>query len=146
MKSAALGKPLLLTFAAALAVYALTYTWIEHRRTRQGPWEVSFEVQTGTPSVVIVQPSLGIQNVRLVFAGQKFATNYAERVSFSQARPVPFDVPFGRCVFLDPLFLPGTVVLELFGHEIQLMARVLTLDKAEHPWRSGETITLQHAL
>jgi hypothetical protein len=51
-------------------------------------------------------------------------------------------VPFGQCVFQDAQTLPGTVVFELFGHEIQLLPRVLTIDRVEHPWHSGETITL----
>jgi hypothetical protein len=46
-------------------------------------------------------------------------------------------VPFGKCVFLDTTFLPGTVVLDLFGHEVQLLPRVLTIDHVEHAWHSG---------
>jgi hypothetical protein len=45
-------------------------------------------------------------------------------------------------VFQDTTFLPGTVVIQTFGHEIQLLPRVLTLDRAEHPWRPGEVIFL----
>ncbi len=44
--------------------------------------------------------------------------------------------------FMDTTSLPGTVVLKLFGHEIQLMPRVLTVDKKERPWRSEETLAL----
>ena len=73
-------------------------------------------------------------------------TNVTQTLEFSQARAVPFDVPFGKCVFLDPLFLPGTVTFEMFGHEIQLLPRVLTIDKVEHPWRNGETIRLHEPL
>jgi hypothetical protein len=53
---------------------------------------------------------------------------------------VPFDVPFGKCVFMDTTFLPGTLAFELFGHEIQLIPRVLTIDKQEQPWRSNVII------
>jgi hypothetical protein len=49
-------------------------------------------------------------------------------------------------VFLDTTFLPGTVALSLFGHEVQLLPRVLTIDKVEKAWRSGETISLQQAV
>jgi hypothetical protein len=45
-------------------------------------------------------------------------------------------------VFLDTVFLPGTIVLVMFGHQIQLMPRVLTIDGVEHPWRAGENIKL----
>jgi hypothetical protein len=30
----------------------------------------------------------------------------------------------------------------MFGHEIELLPRVLILDRKEHPWKSDETITL----
>jgi hypothetical protein len=40
------------------------------------------------------------------------------------------------------MYLPGTVTLELFGHEIELLPRVLIIDRKEHPWKSGTTISL----
>jgi hypothetical protein len=41
---------------------------------------------------------------------------------------------------MDATSLPGTVAFELFGHEIQLLPRVLTIDNQERPWRSNEII------
>jgi hypothetical protein len=41
---------------------------------------------------------------------------------------------------MDTTFLPGTIVIDLFGHEIQLIPRVLTIDKTDFPWESGKTI------
>jgi hypothetical protein len=38
--------------------------------------------------------------------------------------------------------LPGTVTLRLFGHEIELLPRVLIIDRKEHPWKAGDTIRL----
>jgi len=55
---------------------------------------------------------------------------------------VPFEVPFGHCVFLDPLFLPGKAVLEIAGHEIQIMPRKLMLDGVEHSWSATNAFTL----
>jgi hypothetical protein len=43
------------------------------------------------------------------------------------------------------LFLPGTVTLKLFGHEIQLIPRTLTINQVERPWQNGETVVLQAA-
>jgi hypothetical protein len=43
---------------------------------------------------------------------------------------------------MDTTFLPGTIAFVLFGHEIQLIPRVITLDKQERSWQSGETIVL----
>ena len=55
---------------------------------------------------------------------------------------MPYEVPFGNCVFMDTTFLPGTVTLQLFGHEIELLPRVLVIDRQEHSWRPGNTIAL----
>lgn len=129
-----------LIFVFVLIAYFGAFTWIQHRRVVKGPWVVTFTTESGAPALVLNQPALGIRDVRIVFADERAATNVT--LEFAQAREVPFDVPFGKCVFLDPLFLPGTVALEAFGHQIQFLPRVLTIDGSEHPWRSGETIQL----
>jgi hypothetical protein len=50
--------------------------------------------------------------------------------------------PFGSVKFLDTTVLPGTVTLDLFGHEVELLPRTLIVDKREHPWSSGQRIEL----
>src|SRR5258708_5713870 len=138
------AKHFILTFLIALAVYAVFYYGIEHRRTRKGPWQVAFKrSETGEPTFVIDQPALGISNVRIQFAAETlFATNLPVTLAFSQPREVPYNLPFGRCVFMDTTFLPGTVTFQLFGHEIELLPRVMIIDHEEHAWRSGEVLTL----
>ena len=126
----------------ALVLYLVSYNWIEHRRTRNGPWEVRFAVESETPAIIIAQPKLQIQNVRIAFPGQIIATNFSATMTFAQARQWPFDVPFGKVIFLDTTFLPGNVTFELFGHEIQLLPRVLTIDRKEIPWQSDTNISL----
>ena len=127
MKSDGILKHVAAAFGIALVVYSVAYTGIEHRRTRQGPWRVVFTNDvSGAPAILIDQPRLTITNV-------------------GEPRPVPWDVPFGKCVFTDTTSLPGTIVFELFGHEIQLLPRVLTIDKSERPWHSNETIVLSRA-
>lgn len=127
-----------------MAAYAALYYAIEHRRASKGPWEVTFtESESGAPAILINQTALGITNIQVSFAGAEASlTNATVKLTFAQARKTPFDVPYGRCVFLDTVSLPGTVVLEMFGHQIQLMPRVLTIDGVERPWNSGETICL----
>jgi len=142
MKPSGLLRHLATASIFAVTAYALSYGWIQHRRVAKGPWQVTFTSQSGAPAIVVNQPALPIQDVRIVFAGEPAGASPDQTLEFSETRPVPFEVPGGQCVFLDPLFLPGTVVLDLFGHEIQLMPRVLTIDKVEHPWRPRETITL----
>lgn len=149
MKSKVLLKQLAAVFVAALAVYVIAYTGIERRRARNGPWRLAFTNDaSGAPAVLINQPKLGITNVLIIFPGETMPaqTNATALLAPEQPLPVPFATPFGQCVFLDLTSLPGTIVLELFGHEIQLLPRVLTIDKAEQPWRSGARLPLEPVL
>jgi hypothetical protein len=132
----------LVVFAAVALGYFLGFGWIEHRRQRNGPWQVTFRTDFGQPTLVVHQPELQLTNITIRFAGITSPARAAQTIRFEPGRPVPCDLPFGRCVFLDVLFLPGTVVCQVFGHEIQLMPRTLTIDGAERPWQSGEIIEL----
>ena len=138
------AKHFILAFFIALGVYAVFYYGIEHRRTRKGPWQVAFlRSESDEPILVIVQPALGISNVQIRFAAEALpATNPPATLAFSQPREVPYDVPFGKCVFMDTTFLPGTVTFDLVGHEIELLPRVMIVDHNEHSWTSGEVLTL----
>lgn len=142
MKRGKLAVQVISVFVGCVIGYAVVFGWIEHRRVFKGPWLVSFTQENGQPVVVVNQPTLGVTNVSFRFQAAMSPTNAPQRMEFSAARQVPFDVPFGQCVFQDTTFLPGTVALKLFGHEIQFMPRMLTVDKVERPWRSGETIEL----
>jgi hypothetical protein len=44
---------------------------------------------------------------------------------------------------MDTTFLPGTLTLRAFGHEIEFLPRVMIIDHEEHPWKPGETIELR---
>jgi hypothetical protein len=168
MKREGLAKHFILAFLLALVGYIIFYQTIEHRRTRKGPWQVTFtRSSAGTPTITIAQSRLGITNVQLSFPGEILpatnaagalvyeqahlnspATNHESPITallFSQPRPVPYDVPFGKCVFMDTTFLPGTITFDLFGHEIELLPRVLIIDRQEHRWQPDLTITLPHA-
>ena len=141
MKTSGLLRQLGVAFTVALAAYVGLFCGIEGCRARRGPWQVTFTNSVaGAPMLAVNQPKLGITNVHLLFAGVSASTNPSVTLKFAQARPVPFDVPFGKCVFLDTLSLPGTVVLDLFGHEVQLLPRVLVIDRVEQAWRSASTL------
>ncbi len=135
-------RQFLIVFVIAAAAYAVLFSVIEKMRLRKGPWQVTFGQAEGTPAIVVDQPRLGITNVTLVFEGQLADRHAIQRppFRFSEAHPVPFDVPYGRVIFLDTTVLPGTVTMQLFGHEIEFIPRVLVLDHSEHAWRSGEVI------
>jgi hypothetical protein len=147
MRSDNPARHFIIPFLIAVAIYAISYSWIEHRRARNGPWSVAFtNAPAGMPEIVINQAKIGVTNVQIVFPGETMApTNTQRTILFGQARAVPFDVPFGKCVFMDPTFLPGTLTFRLFGHEIELLPRVLMLDHHEHPWKNGEIISLPAA-
>ena len=147
MKSDNPIKHFAFAFAIAVAIYFIAYSSIEHRRTRKGPWQVTFATSTnGEPRMIIDQPTLHLENVEIVFAGEVAAfTNNLTTLQFSQPRQVPYEVPFGKCIFMDTTFLPGTLTFQFFGHEIELLPRVMIIDHREQPWRSGSTITLSRS-
>jgi hypothetical protein len=83
---------------------------------------------------------MGITNLTFVFAGERLAqSNLASTVVFDSPKT---NVPFGKVVFLDTTFLPGTVTFELFGHEIELLPRTLVVNLKEVPWKSGAIFKL----
>lgn len=137
-------KQVILVFASALLLYVAVYSIDRHLRLRNGPWEVTFTTETGgLPAIVVAQPKLNLGNLKIVFAGESSsATGLPQRVFFD--RPAQ-RVPFGECIFDDLMYLPGTATLNLFGHEIELLPRVLIINHQEHPWASGTTIKLSPA-
>ena len=134
-------KHFLAGFALCAVFYLVSFHGIEHFRVRKGPWQITFTADAGAPAIAINQPKLGIRNVKLTFPGAT-ATNVMETIAFDTARPVPFDVPGGQCVFLDTISLPGNVTLQIRGHQIQLLPRTLTIDHREQPWKSDAVFPL----
>lgn len=145
MQSERALKHFILALALALAGYVVFYTAIEHRRTRKGPWVVTFTTSpAGAPALWITQKHLGISNVTISFRTPVPVHDpVAATVGFSNAQAVPYNLPLGRCVFMDTTFLPGTVTMQLFGHEIELLPRVLVIDRKEHAWNSSSRIELK---
>lgn len=135
-------KRLPLVFAITVAIYLAAFYGIEHMRSRKGPWFVGYETDgQGRPTIVVNQPSLGISNVRIIFAEETAPTDFrSATVTFTAPEQVPFAQPFGECFFQDLTFLPGTVTLRPFpGHEIELLPRALYVNRREQAWVSGAT-------
>lgn len=142
MKSDGFLKHLIAASALALLLYAGLYAGIEHRRAQKGPWMVTFTNDaSGAAAIRIDEPKLGITNFQVIFPAQ---TNFHSPavVVFNKPKVPPFDLPFGQCIFMDTTFLPGTIVVSLFDHEIQLIPRTLTADKIEIPWQSNTNVFL----
>jgi hypothetical protein len=100
----------------------------------------------GTPAVEIHQHRLGISNVVVRFAGESLTNPPSVAlpciVAFDKPRR---NVPFGRVIFDDLMYLPGTVVLHCFGHEVQMLPRCLYLNRREHPWNETREFRLTPA-
>ena len=140
------AKHFAIAFLIAIAIYTVFYQFIEHRRNRKGPWEVTFMNNvSGDPQLLINQPFLGITNVQLTFVGAVKPTVVGSTVIFDKPRQVPYEVPFGKCIFMDTTFLPGTATFQFFGHEIELLPRIIMIDHEEHPWVSKSVTVLTQA-
>jgi hypothetical protein len=141
MKPARPLKHFIAAFILTLIAYAVCFHLIEHRRTENGPWRVTFASAGGdsAPCLIIDEPGLNIAGLKITFPGHTApATNAV--IIFNHPQEVPFPLPFGDCVFMDALTLPGTVVVAAFGHEVQMLPRVLTVDKKEFPWQSNTNL------
>lgn len=131
-----LGTVFVITLVAYVGLYALD-TWV---RTRRGPWIVSFERDAvGAPALRISQPTLGVQDVRVLFPGES-ATNMPAVIRFDRPSQA---VPWGTVVFSDTTYLPGTITLQAFGHEVELLPRALFLNRRAVVWQSGQTHELR---
>jgi hypothetical protein len=144
MKSSGPLKHFALAFLIAVVVYAAFYNGIEHRRTFRGPWRVAFTNNAaGFPELVVSQPKLRITNLTIDFSNEKLPLiNSNSLMVFDIPHEVPLPVPFGQCIFMDTTFLPGTVTFNIFGHEIELLPRVLIINKKEYPWQSRTNVTI----
>ena len=138
-KSEGILKHFVVAFVLALLCYVFSYGCDRHLRLRKGPWELTFKSDAeGVPVLVINQTAIGITNVVIRIEGKTMGQS-PETIEFTG----PGDsVPFGEILFFDTTYLPGTLTLELFGHEVEMMPRTLVLNFEEHPWVSGEEIVL----
>jgi hypothetical protein len=139
MKPGITAKSVALLFLAVLVLYLGSFYGLEHLRHRKGGWVAEFRAAPdGTPAFVVSQPFLGLSNVTLLLHGEE-VTNSPGRVIFDRVKQ---PVPFGRVLYEDLTFLPGVVTFDLYGHEIELVPRVLAADRHAIPWRSGLTVDL----
>lgn len=132
----------LLVGLVTLIGYAAVFAWVENNRRKNGPWEITFTRLDNSPALLVNHAKLGLTNITIVFLDAIAPANLPATIRFEHGRVAPFDLPFGKCVFLDTLFLPGTVTVKVFGHEIQAMPRTMTIDHIEHAWLPGEKILL----
>lgn len=139
MKSGITPRSIVAVFVGVALFYFATFYGMEYLRGRKGPWELDFQPHhPGAPALVISEPALGVKDVTILFHGES-ATNASGVIRFDRVERAP---GFGRLLFHDLTFLPGVLTFDFFGHEIELLPRVLVVNKREIPWRPGETIDL----
>jgi hypothetical protein len=138
-------RSIAITFVVALLFYVLAYGWLTRRQTTRGPWEVAFTTNAaGFAQLAITQPALGISNIHVTLSGERpDATNTLGTVRFENPK---MPVPFGRMIFDDLMFLPGTVTLDVFGHEVELLPRTLVLNRKAVGWTNGAAHVLEAAM
>ncbi len=135
-------KHVLTACAIAVALYVIAFWGCQTIRIHRGPWEVTFRPETAKgPAIVINQPHLGISNLMIVFRNEKPPPLEGPKtVAFNKPTK---SIPFGEWIFDDLMYLPGTVTLQMFDHEIELLPRTLIVDRKEIPWESDKTIVLE---
>lgn len=139
IQSEGIFKHIFFAFVLALLGYVFFYGLDRHLRLHKGPWELTFRVQAdGTPMLIIHQSALGIDGVMLRFEGE-IAQTFEGKVAFEGPNS---QVPFGKIIFFDTTYLPGTLTLDIFGHKVEMMKRALVLNFQEHTWQSGKVISL----
>jgi hypothetical protein len=141
MKRDNLLKHASVAFVFALGLYLMAFYGIERARQIKGPWHVTFKSdERGQPSITVSQPQMKVADLQLLFQGEKIQqTNLSETIIFDSPKT---NIPFGKIIFFDTTFLPGTITFDLFGHEIELLPRVLGVNRKEVPWKSDTTIQL----
>ena len=134
-------KHVALVGVIAVVGYFSLYALDTHLRARKGPWEVTFAVETnGTPFLLVNQPALGVRDVKVRFTGEhSLLTNAPVTVRFTEPNTRP---AFGELRFQDATYLPGTVTLLAFNHEVEFIQRGLVLDRQERAWQPGLTVEL----
>jgi len=136
-----LPRHLAIAFGLALLIYAAFFSCDQRLRHRKGGWEVTFSTNSaGLPALTVNQSNLGIANVQIVVRGETLSNAVsATRISFDKPQQ---SIPFGKTKFEDLTYLPGSVVFDLFGHEVELLPRTLYLNKKEYAWSPGAVYEL----
>ena len=141
MKSDRLGKHLLIAFVIALVAYVGFYQLDKWLRLRRGPWLVTFASEQGTPVLKVSEPRLNIADVQIAFPGESVTNTAPVAWTFDDVSKT--NLPFGKIIFHDLTYLPGTMTMNLFGHEIELLPRTLVVNRKEVAWENGRTVTLK---
>lgn len=137
-----IGLHIAIAFVVALLLYIVGFFLIERARNVKGGWRVTFQSdENARPAVTVLQPVLQISNVTFVFPENRIdRTNFSQTIVFDS--PIT-NVPFGKVIFFDTTFLPGTLTFDFFGNEIEFLPRTLVVNRKEVPWQSNMKLELE---
>lgn len=142
MKSDQLGKQILIVFIVSLAAYIGFYQFDKWTRLHHGPWQATFASENGVPSLTVSETNLKISGVKIAFPGEA-ATNPTTPITVTFDDVTKTNLPFGKVIFHDLTYLPGTMTMNFFGHEIELLPRTLVVNRKPVPWENGRVITVK---
>lgn len=138
-----------IAFAVAVVLYVGFYSCDHHLRNRHGPWQLTFYAEKNpgegawAASVTIDQPALGITNRTIRFSGVRLTQPApVSTLQFESPADTLQVLPFGSLVFHDLMYLPGTLTFDFFGHQVELLPRVLIVEGTEHPWVSDRVLEI----
>lgn len=132
--------PVVYLFLATLVTYVLLWKGMDHLRNHNGPWIVHFaSTPDNKATLTINNHKKGVTNAVITISGIPETPLTDTTVEFDD---VSKEVPFGKFIYHDLMFLPGVVALHVHGHEIQLVPRTLFINKEEVPWSPAPNIEL----
>ncbi len=136
-----LGK-LVRLFLAVFLLYGILYKAADYGRGRMGPWILTFdEAPSGSPRVTINHDKLQIRGVQIVADGDAAVPDGRGPATVRFRSPA--DEPsFGKVLFTDLTFLPGVITLDFFGHEVEILPRVLVINRKSFAWSQAKEFRL----
>lgn len=127
-------RPVLLFFLTLVPAYLLVFWGTEYVRGKDGPWRLVFSSDAaGVPSLLVEHPGILAGGMELKFSEEKVEPG--QRVECLLDKPIK-PLPWGKRISEDLTFLPGTLAIDAFGHEVEIAPRILVVNRKEIPWGS----------
>lgn len=133
-------RSVLIFFLALIPVYGLVFWGTEYLRGKDGPWRLVFSSDaSGEPSLMVEHAGILAGGVEVRFTGEKIAPGTrVECILDKPGKPLPW----GKRISEDITFLPGTLAIDAFGHEVEIAPRVMVINRKEIAWGSQMRVQL----
>lgn len=121
--------------AAFLVVTLLLTGWWMMRGS--GHWVAEFSTEADK-NVLIIHLDSNLSQRAKILLPQTEAYPTAQVILDNLHSPLPH----GKIVFIDNTVLPGRVIIEIDGHQLDIMSRAIITNGTEYPWAQATTIEL----